>query len=193
MHFREQNHRRPIIPWESPMNAFQQITLTPSVLRAQERFNGRAAQLPANGEPTSPVTLAEDEIQFIQAQDSFYIASVNEDGWPYIQHRGGPVGFLKVLDPQTLGFADFRGNRQLQTTGNVSVNDKVALFLMDYANRERLKILGHAKVLDPGDHRDLAAKLRVPDYPGVVERLFVIRIAGSDWNCPQHIRPRPGT
>ncbi len=174
------------------MNAFQRITLTPAVLRAQERYNGRAAQLPANSGLSGPAALGEEEIRFIRARDSFYIATVNEDGWPYIQHRGGPVGFLKVLDPRTLGFADFRGNRQLQTTGNLSANDKVALFLMDYTNRERLKILGHAEVLDPESHPDLAAQLTVPDYPGVVERLFVIRIAGSDWNCPQHIRPRPG-
>ena len=99
---------------------------------------------------------------------------------------------MKVLDPRTLSFADFRGNRQLHTTGNLSANDKVVLFLMDCANRERLKILGHAQVLDPGEHPDLTARLAVPDYPGVVERLFVIRIAASDWNCPQHIRPRPG-
>lgn len=174
------------------MNAFQQITLTPSVLRAQERYNGRAAQLPANGGSLEPAALGEEEIRFVQARDSFYIATVNEDGWPYIQHRGGPVGFLKVLDSQTLGFADFRGNRQLQTTGNLSATDKVALFLMDYAHRERLKILGHAEVLDPRQHAELGLRLAVPGYPAVVERLFVIRIAAHDWNCPQHIGPRTG-
>lgn len=174
------------------MNAFQQITLTPSVLRAQEQYNGRAAQMTANGGSLEPAALGEEEIRFIEGRDSFYIATVNKDGRPYIQHRGGPVGFLKVLDSRTLGFADFRGNRQLQTTGNLSANDKVALFLMDYANRERLKILGHAEVLDPENHPDLAAQLTVPGYSAVVERLFIIRVAASDWNCPQHIRPRPG-
>lgn len=173
------------------MNAFQQITLTPSVLRAQQKYNGRAARRPASGQPFPSFELGEEEIRFVESRDSFYIATVNEDGWPYIQHRGGPVGFLKVLDPQTLGFADFRGNRQLQTTGNLSANDKVSLFLMDYSNRERLKILGHAEILDPSEHPDLASRLTDPDYPGVVERLFIIRIAGSDWNCPLHIRPRP--
>lgn len=175
------------------MNDFQRITLTPAVLRAQERYNGRASQVAATGEPLAPVALGEEEIRFIQASDSFYLATVNEDGWPYIQHRGGPVGFLKVLDPHTLGFGDFRGNRQLQTTGNLSANDKAALFLMDYARRERLKILGHAHVLDPRENPHLAAKLMVADYPGVIERLFIIRVVAFDWNCPQHIRARPGT
>lgn len=173
------------------MNAFQRITLTPSVLRAQERFNGHAARLPSSAADPGAEPLGDEEIAFIQARDSFYIATVNEEGWPYIQHRGGPVGFLKVLDRSTLGFADFRGNRQLQTTGNLSASDKVALFLMDYAKRERLKILGHAVVIAPSDDPELTAHLTVPGYSGVVERLFVIRIAASDWNCPQHIRPRP--
>jgi predicted pyridoxine 5'-phosphate oxidase superfamily flavin-nucleotide-binding protein len=92
--------------------------------------------------PCSTLELGEEEIPFIEARDSFSIATVNENGWPYIQHRGGPVGFLSVLDSPTLGFAEFRGNRQLQTTGDVSVHDKIALFLMDYDNRERLQISG---------------------------------------------------
>src|SRR5688572_8667012 len=115
--------------------SFQQITFTPPVLRAQEQYNGRAAVPPTE---TTPTHLSDEEIQFIRERDSFYLATVSETGWPYIQHRGGPRGFLLVLDSQTLAFADFRGNRQLLSVGNLAGNDRVALFLMDYNRKERL-------------------------------------------------------
>jgi predicted pyridoxine 5'-phosphate oxidase superfamily flavin-nucleotide-binding protein len=115
---------------------------------------------------------------------------VNESGWPYIQHRGGPLGFLQVVDERTLAFADDKGNRQLLTTGNVSVNDRVALFLMDYKNRARLKILGHARVEDARAYPELAAQLADPKMRSSVERLVFIDVVSFDWNCPKYITPR---
>jgi predicted pyridoxine 5'-phosphate oxidase superfamily flavin-nucleotide-binding protein len=135
--------------------------------------------------------LTDDELAFIAARDSFYMATVNADGWPYIQHRGGPPGFLKVLGPNLLGFADLKGNRQLLSTGNVDGNDRVALFLMDYPHRERLKILGHARVLDAREHAEIADQLcPSPELRDRIERLFLIQAVSFDWNCPQYITPR---
>ena len=131
-----------------------------------------------------------DERAFIGQRDSFYMATVAQNGWPYIQHRGGPAGFLRVLDDRTLGFADFRGNRQYISVGNLSVNNRAALFLMDYANRARLKILGHVEIKDLKDDPGLAGKLAVPGYKSRVERAMLIRLKNFDWNCPQHITPR---
>lgn len=167
--------------------SFRQITFTPSVLEAQKAYLGRAAVIPPSGDLA---TLTDEEIAFIQARDSFYIASISETGWPYIQHRGGPVGFLRVLGDRQIGFADFGGNRQLISVGNISVNDRVSLFLMDYAKRERLKLLGHARVLDARDNPDLRAALTPANYRANVERLFLIDLVAFDWNCPQHIKPR---
>ena len=167
---------------------FMQIVLTPAVQRAQDTYFGRHQSVDAAPE-INPLT--REEAAFIAARDSFYMATVNSDGWPYLQHRGGPAGFLKVLDPQTLGFADFKGNRQLVSTGNLAASDRVSLFLMDYPRRERLKILGHARVLDARGERDLAAQLTpAPDLLGKVERLFLIQVVSFDWNCPQYITPR---
>ena len=124
-------------------------------------------------------------------RDSFYMATTNSDGWPYLQHRGGPAGFLRVLGPHQLGFADFKGNRQMLTTGNLDGDDRVALFLMDYPNRERLKILGHAKVLDAREHPALADQLTpTPELRSKIERIFLIEVVSFDWNCPQYITPR---
>jgi predicted pyridoxine 5'-phosphate oxidase superfamily flavin-nucleotide-binding protein len=167
---------------------FLSTTFTADVLRAQEAYYGRSQKVPP---APGPDELGAQEEAFIQRRDSFYVASVNADGWPYIQHRGGPRGFLKVLDGHTLAFADFSGNRQLLTTGNVAANDRVALFLMDYPRRERLKIIGHTEVLAAKDHPALAAELAPADVPvRLVERLFRIRVTGYDWNCPKYITPR---
>ena len=165
-----------------------QIVLTPAVQRAQDTYFGRHQ----SADPAPEINpLTREEAAFIAARDSFYMATVNSDGWPYLQHRGGPAGFLKVLDPQTLGFADFKGNRQLVSTGNLAASDRVSLFLMDYPRRERLKILGYARVLDARGERDLAAQLTpTPDLLGKVERLFLIQVVSFDWNCPQYITPR---
>ncbi|MGF9764478.1 pyridoxamine 5'-phosphate oxidase family protein [Microvirga sp. 0TCS3.31] len=134
--------------------------------------------------------LGPDEEAFIASRDSFYIASVSETGWPYVQFRGGPPGFLRVLDERTLDFADFRGNKQYITTGNVIANDRVSLFLMDYPHRQRLKILGRASVLDIKDDPELVAGLVVKAYDARVERALRITVAAFEWNCPQHITPR---
>jgi uncharacterized protein len=131
-----------------------------------------------------------DEAAFVQARDSFYMATVSESGWPYIQHRGGPVGFLKVLDEKMLGFADFRGNRQYISLGNVASDDRTALFLMDYPNRRRLKILAHMSARDLAAEPELAARLSSPGYKGRPERAFILKLESFDWNCPQHITPR---
>jgi predicted pyridoxine 5'-phosphate oxidase superfamily flavin-nucleotide-binding protein len=161
---------------------------TPDVLAAQAHYYGRGQAVPPQAERDP---LGAEEAEFIARRDSFYMATVTSNGWPYVQHRGGPAGFLKVLDPQTLGFADFHGNRQLLTTGNLAASDRVSLFLMDYPRRERLKILGHARVLDASEHRDLVKQLTsTKDLRGKVERLFLINVLSFDWNCPQYITPR---
>jgi uncharacterized protein len=163
------------------------VTMTESVRRAQKRFYGHAATI-MGGPERDP--LGDTEIRFITARDSFYLGSAGENGWPYLQHRGGPVGFLNVLDPATLAFADYRGNRQLISTGNLLANDRVALFLMDYKNRERLKILGHARVEDVRDNPALAVRLAQGDGPTKPERIVIIEVVSYDWNCPKYITPR---
>jgi uncharacterized protein len=169
-------------------SGFYQTYFTPDVLAAQAHYYGRSQEISVhNGRDP----LGAEEMEFISHRDSFYMATATGDGWPYLQHRGGPAGFLKILDPQTLGFADFRGNRQLLTTGNLAASDRVSLFLMDYPHRERLKILGHASVFDARDHRDLAEQLTPkPELREKVERLFLINVLSFDWNCPQYITPR---
>jgi len=167
---------------------FLSSTFTDAVLREQEVYYGRVQKIPP---APGPDEMGAQEEVFIQRRDSFYMASVNSEGWPYIQHRGGPRGFLKILDAQTLGFADLSGNRQLLTTGNVATNDRVALFLMDYPRRERLKILGHAEIIPAKANPGLAAELAPEGIPArMVERLFRIRVTGYDWNCPKYITPR---
>lgn len=163
---------------------FLEILETPRVRAAQESAYGRSRPAAARGEITG---LTPDEITFIQARDSFYLASLSESGWPYVQHRGGPPGFLQVLGERSLAFADYGGNRQLLTTGNVAHDDRVCLFLMDYAARERLKILARASVIAPGDPR----LGRLPTPGGTrAERGFLLEVHGYDWNCPKFITPR---
>jgi predicted pyridoxine 5'-phosphate oxidase superfamily flavin-nucleotide-binding protein len=134
--------------------------------------------------------LTDAEAAFIAERDTFYMATVTESGWPYVQHRGGPAGFLRVLDDKTLGFADFRGNRQYISVGNLAANDRVALILMDYPRRQRLKILAHAEIRDLQNEPELAARLSLPDYKAKVERAMLLHVEAFDWNCPQHITPR---
>jgi uncharacterized protein len=130
------------------------------------------------------------EASFIAARDSIYMASISQSGWPYIQHRGGPAGFLRVLDETTLGFADYAGNRQYLTLGHIGAENRVALFLMDYPNRRRLKILAHMSAHDLAQEPALAARVATPRYRGRPERAFVLKLQAFDWNCPQHITPR---
>ena len=167
---------------------FQSETFTPAVLDAQRRYYGGSAQRAPVDEPDR---LGPGETEFIAQRDSFAMATVTPDGWPYVQHRGGPPGFLQVLDAHTLGFADFKGNRQLISTGNLSAENRVALLLIDQARRERLKLLGHAHVLDAREHPELADRLvPTPALRKKVERLMLIEVVAFDWNCPAWITPR---
>jgi predicted pyridoxine 5'-phosphate oxidase superfamily flavin-nucleotide-binding protein len=168
---------------------FLDIAPTPSVRAAQEANGSRELWQRFDADRASD-RFIENEIAFIEARDSFYLASVSESGWPYVQHRGGPTGFLKVLDETTLGFADFRGNRQYISLGNISADDRVALILMDYPNRTRLKILAHMEARELDAASDLASRLALPRYRGKPERAFLLHLETFDWNCPQHISPR---
>ena len=165
------------------------IAATPSV-RAAQAANGSAAlssKVRVHKE-SDRFTAAEKE--FIATRDSFYMATVSESGWPYVQHRGGPVGFLHVIDDTTLAFADCRGNRQYISLGNVTANGRVALLIMDYPNRRRLKIYAHIDVKDLKTDPELAKILTLEGYRAKPERAFLLRVEAFDWNCPQHITPR---
>ncbi|CAN5396244.1 pyridoxamine 5'-phosphate oxidase family protein [soil metagenome] len=166
---------------------FMQLTLTPAVQRAEDHYYGKHQVVEQAPESD---TLTAAETSFIAERDSFYMATVSEIGWPYVQHRGGPPGFVKVLGPNRIGFADFKGNRQLLSTGNLSVTDRVAIFMMDYLNRQRLKLLGHATVVDAREHPELAEQLAPAGLGEKVERVFLIDVVSFDWNCPQYISPR---
>ncbi|KAA2236622.1 pyridoxamine 5'-phosphate oxidase family protein [Salinarimonas soli] len=169
---------------------FADIAFTQAVKTVQQAMGSRGAYARRDAGPSTNDRLGAEEGAFIAARDGFYIASVSETGWPYVQFRGGPPGFLRVLGETEIGFADFRGNRQYVTAGNVSVNDRVSLFLMDYAHRRRLKIFGRIREARLDDDPALRARLVVPGYRAVVERAFLIRVEAFDWNCPQHITPR---
>ena len=168
---------------------FLELVATPSV-RAVQAEHGSLAMWDGLEVDRDSDRFTDGEAAFIAARDSFYLASVSETGWPYVQHRGGPPGFLQLIDDRTLGFADFRGNRQYISTGNARANDRVALMLMDYPNRTRLKILAHLSVRAVSEDEELASRLVVPGYKGKPQSLFVLRLEAFDWNCPQHITPR---
>lgn len=165
---------------------FLDIAITPSVRRVQQAMG--SVHKWAGARQWDRFT--ESEAAYIADRDSFYMATVSETGWPYLQHRGGPRGFLKLLDARTLAFADYRGNRQYLTTGNVAANDRACLFLMDYARRARLKIYVRAEVLAPDSEPALLEQVAVPDYQARIERIFRLHLEAFDWNCPQHITPR---
>jgi hypothetical protein len=168
---------------------FAELAFTPTVKLQQELNGSRRGYARMDEGESHHDALGPNEAAFIAARDSFYMATVSETGWPYIQHRGGPAGFLRVIDEKTMGFADFRGNRQYISVGNLQTDDRAALFLMDYANQARLKILGRARVVD-ADDRETLDKLVLPDYSARVERGIIIKVEAFDWNCPQHITPR---
>jgi uncharacterized protein len=165
------------------------IASTPSVLAAQAA-NGSRATWEGFSRQRPGRIFTSRETEFIAARDSFYLATVSESGWPYVQHRGGPRGFLKVLDERSLGFADFRGNRQYISLGNATANNRVALFLMDYSNRARLKIYARIAPHDLAAEPELAAKLALPGYRARPERAMLLHLEAFDWNCSQHITPR---
>jgi uncharacterized protein len=169
--------------------AFADIAGTPSV-KAAQAANGSKASSSGRENDRRCDRLTEAEARFIAQRDSFYMATVSETGWPYVQHRGGPPGFLRVIDDRTLAFADYRGNRQYISIGNLVADDRAALILMDYPGRRRLKIYAQveAKALD-GDPA-LAATLAVPGYGAKPERILLLHLRAFDWNCPQHITRR---
>ena len=168
---------------------FAEIAFTESVQQVQQELGSRAGYAGLDGGEDYNHLLGQREVDFILARDSFYMASISESGWPYVQHRGGPIGFMKVLDEKTLGFADYSGNRQYVSVGNFRKDDRVALFFMDYPNRTRFKLLGRVRMLGPQES-ELLARLEVDSYRARVERGFIIHIEAFDWNCPQHITPR---
>jgi predicted pyridoxine 5'-phosphate oxidase superfamily flavin-nucleotide-binding protein len=171
--------------------AFAEIAFTPAVRAVQARQGSAAAYDRALAPETDPANrIGESEAAFIEARDGFYQATVSQTGWPYVQFRGGPPGFLKVLDAETIGYADFRGNRQYLSAGNLGADDRVSLILMDYANRRRLKVLGHARLIEAADDPALVARLHVEGYKARPERAVLITVAGLDWNCSQHIPVR---
>ncbi|RYF80819.1 MAG: pyridoxamine 5-phosphate oxidase [Comamonadaceae bacterium] len=165
------------------------IAITPSVRAAQAEMGADSQWADFTGHREFD-RFTEAEAAFISDRDSFYMATVSETGWPYMQHRGGLRGFLKVLDERTLAFADFRGNRQYISTGNLRANDRVSLFLIDYRRRARLKVYAHAEVLALDADPALTAQVVVPGYRGKAERIVRLRLEAFDWNCPQHITPR---
>jgi predicted pyridoxine 5'-phosphate oxidase superfamily flavin-nucleotide-binding protein len=169
---------------------FLELASTPSVLAAQAANGSLEMWQRLEDSDRAFDRFTDGEAAFIAARDSCYMATVSETGWPYVQHRGGPAGFLKVLDPTTLAFADFRGNRQYITVGNLAANDRVAMILVDYPNRARLKILAHMEARDLRTDPALAARLALPGYKARPERALVLHLETFDWNCPQHITPR---
>lgn len=170
--------------------AFAKISFTPDVQAVQTEMGSRTAYRATELGEAEEVMLGSAEQAFIAERDSFYQATVSQSGWPYVQHRGGPVGFLKVLDDRTIGYADFSGNRQYLSVGNLRGDDRVSLLLMDYPQRRRLKIWGRARALDERSEPELLAKLELPDFRALVERGIVIRVEAYDWNCPKYITPR---
>lgn len=171
-----------------PQN-YTQFAFTPSVKAAQERDGSRRIYQRMEQGPDRYL-LTEEETVFIAGLEFFFMSTVGENGWPYVQYRGGPKGFLKVLDERTLAFADFGGNRQLISVGNIQSGAKVALILLDFPARERLKIWATAEVKDVSEVPELAAELTDPDYKATVQRVITLRVEAYDWNCPQHIQPR---
>lgn len=170
--------------------AFANISFTPDVQAVQTEMGSRAAYRSAELGEAEKVALSAFEQAFIAGRDSFYQATVSQSGWPYVQHRGGPTGFLKVLDDHTIGYADFSGNRQYISVGNLRGDDRVSLLLMDYPEQRRLKIWGRARAVDERTEPELLAKLESPESRAPVERGIVIRVEAFDWNCPKYITPR---
>ena len=164
---------------------FTNIAFTDGVKKTQMHYGSRSIYENFLQKGVSEDILTAKETDFIAARDSFYMGTVSSNGWPYVQFRGGPKGFLRVLDEKTLGFVDFKGNLQYLSVGNLSENDRVFLFLMDYPNRRRLKIWGRAEVVD--NNPELMEQLADADYHAEREKVILIRVEAFDWNCPQHI------
>lgn len=170
--------------------AYTDIAFTSKVREVQTLMGSRSSYEALDHTDERRDTLTSREVEFIEERDGFYQATVSEEGWPYVQYRGGPPGFLKVLDDKTIGFADFRGNRQYISVGNLLGNHRISILLMDYAKQRRLKLLGHARIVSSSEDPSLLERLEVATYRARVERAILIGIDGYDWNCPQHITPR---
>jgi uncharacterized protein len=168
---------------------FLDIASTPGVRAAQEANGSGEYWANFHGDRAFD-RFTPAEVAFIAERDSFYMATVSESGWPYVQHRGGPLGFIRVLDDRTLAIPDFRGNRQYISTGNLATDDRAALILMDYPHRRRLKLYADVEARDLAADPKLAAELALPGYRAKIERGLVIHLASFDWNCAQHITPR---
>jgi predicted pyridoxine 5'-phosphate oxidase superfamily flavin-nucleotide-binding protein len=168
---------------------FLDIAVTPSVRAAQAEMGADRIWRDFKGDRTSD-KFTPDEAAFIAERDSFYMATVSETGWPYVQHRGGPRGFLKIVDEKTLAFADYRGNRQYISVGNLSADNRAALILMDHAARARLKIYARVEAVQLNAEPALAELVADPGYKATAERILKLQVAAFDWNCPQHITPR---
>ncbi len=165
---------------------YYDMMFTPAVRAQQERDGSRAHYDSANA---GPAALSEREASFIAAADHFFQATVSETGWPYVQHRGGPPGFLKVLDAHTIAFADLRGNRQFISLGNLTHDGRISLILMDWVAKRRLKLMGRVSLVDAAADPALVERVAVPGY-GLPQRAYVITVDAFDWNCPQHITQR---
>ena len=171
--------------------AFADIAFTPSVQQEQDRMgSGKTYARFLSDERTGGDQLGPDEADFISQRDGFFQATVSETGWPYVQFRGGPAGFLKVIDAQTIAFADLRGNRQYISLGNLAADDRVSLILVDYPNRRRLKIWGRARIVDTAENTDYAAIFEDIEGDARTEHVIAIHVEAIDWNCPRHIPVR---
>jgi len=173
------------------MARFHELAFTPLVKAQQLQHNSRRQYERMELASALGGHLGPDEQAFLTLRDSFYMASVSETGWPYVQHRGGVKGFVKILGPSLLGFADLRGNKQYISLGNFQHDSRVALFFMDYPNQTRLKILGRVEVHEHDEKAPaLIESFRPTDKSDIIERVILIHVEGFDWNCPQHITPR---
>src|SRR6266702_952253 len=170
--------------------SFGSLLFTPVVKELQERYGSRRQYERMEKSGGSHVHFTAFEVEFLAERDSFYWATTGATGWPYVQHRGGPKGFLKVIDDHTLALADFRGNKQFISTGNLLTDDRVAMILVDYPRQARLKILGHVEVFEGDKAAPWIDRVRMTGYKASIERVFVIHVEAYDWNCPQHITPR---
>jgi predicted pyridoxine 5'-phosphate oxidase superfamily flavin-nucleotide-binding protein len=168
---------------------FTQFAFTDSVKQVQEHYGTRRsyARMEKSGDR---FMLSEEEVTFIQARDSFYLGTVGENGWPYVQFRGGPKGFLKVIDQMTIAYIDFGGNGQYITTGNITTNNKTSLFLIDYRSKRRLKIWAESTIIPTSENEKLLKELQMDGYKARLERIVTLKVQAYDWNCPQHITPR---
>lgn len=169
---------------------FARFAFTDGVKKLQEKYGSRSSYARMESLMADKDGITESEQMFIESRDSFYMASIGENGYPYIQHRGGPAGFIKVIDSHTIGVVDFRGNKQYISVGNVMEHPQVSLFLMDYPHKTRLKIYADARIVELADNPELFDLIDPAEYKHTPERMLIFDVKAFDWNCPQHITPR---